>query len=115
RVDEPQSRDHEDHDHPDLQRHHEVGGACRLADTDVAERTHRRHDEHGGHVDDRAGRHQVAGGAFLQGGVDPDPREVDVHLGEEVYHVRRPAHRHRGGRYRVFEQQIPAYEPGGRL
>ena len=54
-------------------------------------------------------------GIQAERGIDQCGRQVDVRIGQQTHDVRRPAHRHGGGRNRVLEQQVPADEPGERL
>ncbi len=113
-IDVADARDDEDHDDRDLQGHHERIDSRRLTHAHVADGTHRSNDQRGRQVENRAGRDDVIVDR-RQRRVGQHLRQEDVSALEQVDRVRRPAHGHCGRRHAVFEQQIPADEPGHRL
>src|SRR5207237_10191016 len=103
-----------DHRHLDGDDHRVEGG--RLLDADVTDSRDRSDDRHGRHVDDGLGAHDVE---LVRPGAEWRARErtwdMDMQLLEEADGVTRPADRYGCDRKQVFQDQVPADEPGDAL
>jgi len=105
RVDVLPAEDHEHDDHAYLERHDDIvddGTALHAADEEQA---HHHHDGGGGQID-HASVPRAGGQRW---------RQEDAHVLEEDHKIAAPADAHRRGGHRVFEHQVPAYDPGHEL
>ena len=90
--------------------------ARRLLDAAHEQRGHREDDEHRGHVEVRAGRLEGCGSFQTNGRVDPAVRQVDAEgVVEERDDVARPADADGRRADQVFEDEVPADDPGDEL
>src|ERR1700730_5671604 len=109
-------RDH-GHDDENLDGHDDGVDRRGLLDSPVAQRRRRADDDDGGQVRDRPRHmHLIAHVGRLerrrtQGGRN----EVDAEMIQQLDEVTAPTYRYRGARHHVFQDQIPAYEPGDEL
>jgi hypothetical protein len=112
-VDDPHAEADEQDDHRDLDRHDHGIEARRLVNADVAEAGDGRDDEYRRQVDDRAGAHDLEMSCALgERRVGERVRQVETQLFDQADHVSRPADGDRTRREQVFEDQVPADEPG---
>src|SRR6266446_10241796 len=85
----------------------------RLLDADVTDSGNDGDDQYGGQVDDGPGEPQVQRvRALIERCVRERGGDVKVQLIEQAHHITGPADRHGRHRKQVFEDQIPADEPG---
>ncbi len=122
RLDETGSGKDEDQDGGHLDQHHDVVGASRLADAAHQEHRQEHHDQEGRNVEAEmpAGSVEVVARKVLQAGGqvgrgDPLDGQMDAKPVEEVYQVSGEAHADAHVAESVFENQIPADDPGDQL
>ena len=109
-------RGDEHHDNDELDGNDDVIDPRRLVDSDDQQSRHRGDDRHRRNIDERAGRmpdplRRIIGQRRSgQGG-----RHRNAEILEEAHDIARPSDRHRGGAKRIFEDQVPADDPGDDL
>ena len=118
-MDEADDREDEDQNGDQLEAHHHVVGAGRLADAAHQNHGEHEHDEKGGNVEAEvpAGMVEPVAGQILQalgqvGGRDPERRRVQAEPVQQVHHVGGKAHADGHVRAGVLQNQIPADDPG---
>ena len=119
RLDEAGRGEDEDEDGGDLDQHHDVVGARRLADAADQDDGEDHHDEERGDVEAEvpAGIVEVVAGEVLQaggqvGGRDPHERRMDAEPVEQIDDVGGEADADAHVGEGVFEDQVPADDPG---
>ncbi len=87
--------------------------ARRFVDADDQQCRHHRDDHHRRHIDDRAGRVPgVLRGIVGERRSGESGGNDDAEILEEAHDVARPADRDRGRAERIFQDQVPADDPG---
>ena len=115
-ADERRGRHDEQHDDRELDRDDDVVDPRRFLDADDQQRRDAGDHHHRRQVEDRAGRVPGAvAGIVGERGDGEGRRHHDAEVLEEAHDIARPADRDRGGAERVFEDQIPADDPGDEL
>ena len=103
--DEQQNYDH-------FYRDNRVVEVCRFADADHQQRDHQSHDEHGGQVQETAGRLQAGRGVVRERRSRQRGRQGQPEILEKADDIGRPAHGNGGCAEQIFKNQIPPNDPG---
>ena len=104
--------DDDDADDEQLERHHDVVDACRFPGAEHQQAGEQQNDQGGRQIEDARRRCSIGEFHHLAGRLHPLRREMNAETAEQTDRVAGPADSHGRGAHAIFEDQIPADDPG---
>ena len=116
RAHQGRSADDEERNHRELDRDNDIVEAGGFLNADHQQGRDGGDDRHRRQIDDRTrGRPRARGRVIGQRGRDQLRRQMNAETAEHADEIARPADRHRGRADGVFQDQVPADDPGDQL